>query len=167
MKRTINFGKVDYNESGKRNHDVELVLELENYPDKPKFSVCGDVWQPNRKDIVMGGQCIDSIWEEFSGQLLNRPLYKEIMDLWEKYHLNDMNAGTAEQEAAVEEWLKHHDKKYDYTAACEHLKSIGLYEVPLEKDGSVLQYRYGQSWLYRPIPEQDLQRIVTIIQGNK
>lgn len=165
MKTTISFGKVDYNERGKRNHPVELELELKNYPDKPIFSVCGNVWLTNKSDIVMGGQCIDSIWKYFSDQLQNPALYKEIMELWEKYHLNDMVPGTPEQEAAVASWIAE-GNKHDYDKICEHLKSVGLYEVPIEKDGYILPYKYGSAWLYNPIPEQDLQRIVTIIGEN-
>lgn len=164
MKRTITFGKVDYNENGRKNHLVELEIELKDYPHKPVFSVCGSVWKPDKRDIVMGGQCIDSIWEYYSDELQNPTLYKEIMELWQKYHLNDLVAGTPEQEAAVSAW-KAEGNKYEYDKACEHLKSVGLYEVPLEKDGYILPYKYGHSWLYRPIPEQDLQRIVNIIGG--
>lgn len=163
MKRIISFGKVDYNENGRRNHPVELEIRLKNYPERPVFTVCCNVWQTNRNDIVMGGQCLNSVWEYYSEQLTNAELYKEIMDLWEKYHLNDMNAGTPEQEAAIKVW-EAEGNKYDYTAVCEYLKSIGLYEITIEKDGYILPYKYGSAWLYRPIPEQDLQRIITIVK---
>lgn len=88
---------------------------------------------------------------------------------WNEYHLNDLNAGTPKQTAAIKQWKL--INKYDYTAACEYLKSIGLYE-DFEIDGlacaggfpeDVLSgkrgYRYGESRIFRPIPAEIIAEI--------
>lgn len=160
MTTKISFGKVSYSGNTKRNR-VFLKLRL-NYkdddPKKPCFSVCGEVWQSNGDDIEMGGQCVDTIWELFKNEIQKPELYKEIMDLWKKYHLNDMKAGTPAQEAAVEEYLK--TNNYDYKEVCNHLYTIGLL-----RDPQFLDYRYGTDWLYSPIPDEDLTRIKQIMEA--
>jgi hypothetical protein len=138
---------------------VEMRLEYKNNDTtKPTFSVCGEVWYPNKSDVFMCGQCIDSIWEYYGDQIKDKDLFLEIKDLWEKYHLNDMNAGTLEQTRALK------GKRFDYTEACEYLKEKGLYEVDTEIDGRIMTYKYGHSWLYNPIPEADLLRIKKIME---
>jgi hypothetical protein len=87
------------------------------------------------------------------------------------YHLNDMHAGTLEQEAELER-AKADGRLpvYDYAKACDVLKAAGLYEVPTGKtnrvnvvagDGGNVDvpemYTYGHSWLKRDIPD-DLER---------
>ena len=86
-----------------------------------------------------------------------------INDLWKKYHLNDMNAGTPEQSQALETWHKENGTRFDYTKDCEYLKGINLYEVTLN-DGSL--YRYGHGWLYREIPENDLNTIKLLLSNE-
>ena len=66
-------------------------------------------------------------------------------------------AGTREQSQVIEKWLDNKDIRYDYTLACEYLKSIGLYEVR--------GYKYGHAWLVELIDEKDLDSIRQIVQG--
>ena len=156
MRKTISFGKVDYNGIGRRNNEVTIDLELRNTDKGIKFSACGNIWKGNNSDIICGGQCLDTIAE-----YITDPTFKEIHRLWKLYHLNSMHAGTVEQEEAIEKW-KAEGNKYDYTAVCDYLKSINLYEV--EHEGK--PYKYGHAWLYRTIPEADLNKIKEIIGGN-
>ena len=76
--------------------------------------------------------------------------------MWQRNHLNDMHAGTERQEEAIKEWEKQ-GNRYDYTAACEYLKSVGLYD-----DNG---YEYGHGWLYRNISDEDLKRIKELIEA--
>lgn len=81
------------------------------------------------------------------GQITINPrtdLQQKLVDYWDLLHLNDMHAGTPEQELA----LKYCTSK-DYKERCEYLKSIGLYEV--EWEGK--PYRYGTGWLTYPLPK--------------
>lgn len=159
MKSVYNFGKISCTSlKGRKLNEVTLKLELRGEEDKPVFSVCCDVWNSRHTDIVWGGQCVDEVYNGYKEQLQNRKLYEEIMDLWKKYHLSDMHAGTEEQEQLIEEW-KAQGNRYDYTEVCEYLKSIGKYEV--EYEGK--PYKYGHGWLYREIPEKDLARIKELV----
>ena len=193
ISRKINFGKIDAEGRGRKINSVDLEIELRNADtDKPEFSVCGDVWNSRHTDIVQGGQCIDSIDKFFK----HDRLYKLIENLWKKYHLNSMHAGTVEQEnclkdfaseketirnelrnnawnkAKIEynysenyfkEWQNWHSSEWDsYTVDCELLKRHGLYEV--EVDGK--PYKYGHAWLYRAIPESDMNKIRAILDKD-
>jgi hypothetical protein len=155
--KKITFGKVAYNGTRKTNL-VELELSLNIKDGKPVFSASGNVWNNLHTDIYMGGQCIDSIYKEYRSQLANLPLYRKIMGLWERNHLSDMNAGTAEQTAAIRAW-EANGNKYEYTAVCEYLKSIGLYEV--QHEGK--PYRYGHGWVYREISPSGLEQINSLL----
>ena len=59
----------------------------------------------------------------------------------------------------------------DYTEVCNHLKEIGLYEVPFigrttgrEYNGEM--YKYGHGWVIQQIPEEDLQRIRDLLDSE-
>lgn len=193
LSRKINFGKIDAEGRGRKINSVDLVIELRNADtNKPEFSVCGDVWNSRHTDIVQGGQCIDSIDKFFK----HDRLYKLIENLWKKHHLNSMHAGTVEQESCLKdfaseketirnelrnnawnkakieynypeshfkEWQNWNGSKWDsYTVDCELLKRHGLYEV--EVDGK--PYKYGHGWLYRAIPEKDLNKIRAILDKD-
>jgi hypothetical protein len=106
----------------------------------------------------MGGQCIDHMSE-----YIKTAEFKRITKWWKAYHLNGMNAGTPEQKKAIEDW-KAAGNRYDYTAACEYLKSINLYEVPFsglsvghEWHGE--PYKYGHGWIVEEIPAAALAEI--------
>ena len=152
LKRTIEFGKVDYTNSGKKNCMVDLEVELRDTIKGPELSICGDIWNPCHTDSYRCGQCLDEI-AKYKG---DNPLFKELYQYWKDYHLNSMHAGTVEQEQAL--------KKagiVDYAEACEYLKSINLYEV--EYNGK--PYEYGHGWLYQALPENVLSRITEIIKA--
>lgn len=150
MKKTFNFGKIDFYGRGRKINLVTVTAELtEKENGKPQFSVMGDIWNNTHTDIVCGGQCLDEI-----SKYIKHPTFKRIYKHWKLYHLNDMRAGTPDQESAIKQW-KESGNKYDYTAACEYLKSINLYEV--EHEGK--PYNYGHKWIYASIPEDDLQDI--------
>ena len=163
------FGKIDFYGTGAKINAVTLEVELrEDKHGRPVFSVCGDVWNSKHTDIVCGGQCLDEIAKYKLPH--NQDLFDFLYEMWKKYHLNDMHAGTVEQEEAIEKW-KAQGNKYDYTKVCEYLKEIGLYEVEYhgldynkhDEDGNYIPYRYGSAWLYREIDADDLERIKSIL----
>lgn len=149
MRKKIDFGKIDYNGIGRRINPVTIEIELKETDKGYCFSAMGAVWNQTKTDWITGGQCLDSI-----AKRLHTPEFMEIYRLWNLYHLNDMHAGTREQQAAIDAW-KAEGNRYDYDAVCEHLKSIGLYEV--EHEGK--PYKYGHGWLYWEIPAEDLEKI--------
>ena len=149
MEKTFDFGKIDYYGKGRKINRVTVKVCLEEKGVKDVFTASGMILNSKETDCICGGQCLDEI-----AKYVKDPVFLEIYDLWKKYHLNDMHAGTPKQEAAL---AAHFPKgKYiDYMDKVKYLESIGLYE----DDG----YRYGSSWLYERIPDDALNRIKKLI----
>ena len=107
------------------------------------FSACANVWNSKRTDILAGGQMLDQL-----GEFLSDDKYKTILDMWNKYHLNDLKEGCKAQDDFVGKL----DVKGDYyDTVCSELNKAGLLVV----DG----YKFGSKWLTMPIPETDLETI--------
>ncbi len=101
------------------------------------------------------GQCYDFIRElveqHGSGHRDKGEILK-LLDIWDRWHLNTMRAGTPRQQEIIRPWLKRTPNK-DYTEQCNYLFSHGL----LIDDG----YKYGTAWLYEPLPDD----VITFISG--
>lgn len=147
--KTFNLGKIDYYGRGRKINPVTVEVTLKENDGKPCFSASATVYNQTKTDILACGQCLDSIAKRTKNKQ-----FMELYRLWKLYHLNDMHAGTIEQEKALEDW-ESKGNRYDYISACEYLKSVGLYEV--EYNGK--PYKYGHAWLYWDIPEYDLKVI--------
>ncbi|MCK5639870.1 MAG: hypothetical protein KAJ19_03705 [Gammaproteobacteria bacterium] len=115
------------------------------------LSICGD-------SKHYGGQIHDTIKSEFPDYKRHDVKYKRIariIQIWERWHLNDLTAGTVMQEDAIREWKRTND--YEYGAACAFLKDIGLYEVK--------GYKYGTAWLFEKIPDEIITEIKELFKG--
>lgn len=187
MKKTFDFGKIAYPNPKRRANRVTVTVELEKRggettytidratgvktvtgktPEYLEFSASALVWNQCNTDCVAGGQCLDTI-AKHARQLRNRDLFMEIYDLWKTYHLNGMNAGTPEQEAAIKAW-KEAGNHYDYDAACDYLKSIGLYEVnytglTIGRRFDNEPYKYGHGWIVNELPAEAVKRIEAVL----
>ena len=176
MKKTFTFGKIAYDNPHAKTNLVTIDVELKTRggemtftvdrktgektitgktPVYTELSICGNVWNRRKTNILCGGQCLDTI-AEYAAQLEDRDTFELLFDLWKKYHLNGMHAGTPEQEKAIEEW-KAAGNKYEYTAVCEMLKERGLYEVnytglSVGRRYENEPYKYGHAWLVQPLP---------------
>lgn len=172
MKAKIDFGKINLYGTGKR-YPVEITIELKKHggektyingqptgettPEYIEFTASGHA------GAACWGQCLDSIVP----YLKRNKLFNEVYSFWKKYHLNGMHAGTPDQEKAIKE-KEASGWRYDYTEACEYLKSIGLYEVNYTGLACGHRYnnepyKYGHGWLIQEIPASDLERIEHII----
>ena len=98
-----------------------------------------------------GGQCTGHINPANDNQ-------KALLILWDKYHLNDINAGTATQAKALEKAKSKGIDVSDYDKACKYLKKIKLYAV--QHRGKA--YTYGSSWLVRPLPKNIVEMVNTV-----
>lgn len=157
MQKTFKFDKVAYTSTRRVNlPTIEMELQYkDNDMKRPVLSICGNLWNAHLTDIVMCGQCLDEM-AKLDGLKFNT-LFKKLYRLWKLYHLNDMHAGTIKQENALNDAKKSGVKIHSYGDSCKYLESIGL----LEDDG----YKYGSSWLYREIPEDDLNEIKSLLAG--
>ena len=154
MNKTISFGKVDYLNIGRRTCEVTVEIELKEKEQGQKvLSISGNIWNNIKTDIYNGGQNLETI-RAFRGHLERPKLFNKIFRLWKLYHLNDMHSGTQKQERELKK-AKLNNWANDYNKCCNYLESIGL----LIDNG----YKFGTSWLYEVIPEQDLKEIKNII----
>lgn len=87
MKRTFDFGCIDFEGKGTARNRVTVEMEYKQDGDKKRFSVSANIWNTRHSDIVCGGQCLDTI----APYMNNNPVFSEILRLWELYHLNDMH----------------------------------------------------------------------------
>lgn len=166
MRKTFDFGKIAYDNPNRKTNavTVEVELTVDNF-ERPIFTASGDIWNCKHTDIVCGGQCLDEI-AKHRRQLSNVGTFNFIYMMWQKYHLNDMHAGTFEQERAITEREALLGRRLEYKEKCDYLESIGLYEVEyhgLEYNG---MYKYGHAWLYQPIDEEDLKEILRLLKDE-
>lgn len=164
MKKDL--GKIDYTGNGKKSNLVTLEWSLKTKGEnKITFSMSAAIWNSSHSDWLAGGQMVDEAVSYFP----NDKQAQRMAVIWGLYHLNDLNAGTPEQTAAIGEWEK--TNKYEYTAVCEYLKSIDLYEVPyyeglhctggfpVEVVNGERGYKYGEGWIFSAIPDEVIQEI--------
>lgn len=158
MRKTFTFGKIDFNGTGRKINKVTVDIRLDEKKEgEPVFTASASIWNSKNTDSILAGQCLDDILP-----YIKSPTYKKVHRLWSLYHLNDMHAGTQEQEDAIVKYLEENKITYDYTLICDFLKSVGLYEVVVNN----APYKYGHGWLYRAIPENDLQEIKNLFKNN-
>ena len=146
MKKTFNFGKIDYYGRGRKINSVEVRVELS---DKGVFTASANIWNSKHTDCVCGGQCLDEV-----AKYVKSDKFKKIYRLWEQYHLNDMHPGTEKQEEALKaaglnSWAN------NYSDCCDYLESINL----LVDNG----YKFGTGWLKRDIPAEDVAEIEKLL----
>lgn len=159
------MGKLSRNcdKAAPRNCEAALTWELREEGGKLEFSACGEVWNHLKTDIVRGGQCVDELAALFPRDVLAQ----RIRQVWSRYHLNGMNAGTPEQSAFVAALPD--DVRRDYAKVCEALDAAGLLTVPVtpELRASALgglpddatAYKYGSRWLHFAIPAEVVELV--------
>jgi hypothetical protein len=134
---------------GGRGYNVFCKIKITN----GKLSICG-VEGPLPSGNCLGG-CGQIVWhlkeEDPKKWIFNegweRSLMYKFLVIWDRWHLNDMRAGTPKQEEFIREWEK--TNRYDYKQVCEALKEAGLYE-----DNG---YKYGHGWLTEELPQDVIE----------
>ena len=211
MRKIISFGKRAVGNPRIKNNEVTIEIELKETEKGLEFTASANVWNSKHTDIIMGGQCLDSL-----GQYLkHNKTYKEILDLWQKYHLNGMHAWCEhEHEENPSEKVKVYKLRYNeegerlskirdlgifkqfIEVTEEGMKNVpmALYELRASKvfnetgieeetrgwitynevlspDGligkpcKVCGAKYGCSWYFHAIPENDLKRIEALFEN--
>lgn len=157
MKTVINtFSKnLQFTDGNGQTVFVEIRIE------DGRLSMCGNM-------AGSGGQIVDQI------KPANQP-QKDLIEIWQMWHLNDMHAGTPEQENALNsEEFEIFCKRFEaegraqkeevnldfshYTMARQYLNSKGLYIVDYNGE----RYAYGSAWLTRELPGNIIERLENI-----
>jgi len=135
-------GKIAYTSRTRRINQVVITWSL----DGDRFSMCGEIWNGPQTDCVSVGQNLEEIAQLFPG---NRKVQR-MVDIWRRWHLNDMKAGSPAQEQYLRENpidpAAYAYPKSHYDVACAVLAAAGLNPDPA--DG----YRYGSAWRTETIP---------------
>lgn len=70
----------------------------------------------------------------------------DLVEIWETYHLNDMKA-----------LCEHQTVKWEYSRGYKSMDLAGIGPCP------VTGYRPGSLWLYKPVPDSVLARVLEIL----
>jgi hypothetical protein len=84
----------------------------------------------------------------------------DLLDVWNRWHMNDMKAGTAAQE----EWLRQNPVDATYPKSHYTEASKALTDAGLNPDNG---YMYGSKWLSEEIPEETIAFIVSLPDTDK
>lgn len=125
---------------GCRKFYIDITLE------DGRLSMCG-IWhsQGQIADDLTNEALIPAEGFEYSDVL-------KVQSIWNRWHLNDLRAGTPKQEEFIREWKLSH--RYDYAKACEALEEAGL----LYDNG----YKYGSSWLKEELPTEVIKYLFSL-----
>lgn len=151
-KKIFNFGKIDFNQTGKKINLAEVEVKF----DGTRFSASGSVWNSKQTDIISGGQNLDEMYQH----LKDNKTFLMIYSLWKQYHLNDMKPGTPKQMAFLST-IKRPSNAEFYTWECEQLEKVNLLIDDL--DGK--PYKYGTAWLTSEIPlyaKEDINKLLEV-----
>lgn len=137
-------GKVDYNDNGRRDCEAEITWELA----KGRFSMSAGIWNPRKTDLYTCGQCVDTVAAYFPRDAK----VQRMLEIWQRWHLNDMKAGSPRQQ----EFLRNNpkpesDKRDNYTYAREALTAAGL-QPDTEYLREEKPYSYGSAWITEELP---------------
>jgi hypothetical protein len=117
--------------------------------DGENLSITGDEGENHSGQIIMSQWDFQTYAEGHNAETVSK-----LRDIWEKWHLNDMQAGSPSQTA----YLKAHPVNGidHYTQASAALKAAGLNPDPnyLHKGNP---YKYGIAWLRVEVPAEVLQ----------
>ena len=210
MKKIISFGKRAVNNPRIKNNEITVELNLKETEKGLEFTASANVWNSKHTDIIMGGQCLDSL-EQY---LKYNKKFKTILEMWRKYHLNGMHAWCEhEHEENPSEKVKLYKLRYNeegerlsrirdlgifkqfIEVTEEGMKNVpmALYELQaykslgetgieeksrgwinfdevLSPDGligkpcKVCGAKYGCSWYFHAIPENDLEDIKELMK---
>jgi hypothetical protein len=107
-KKTVELGTFSrgaFSRPGRLHVRVDIEISTKMSGDgKPRLSISGDTYYAGAPDIESGGQIREDVRRLLGddGAALTRPREKilRLLDIWERWHLNDCRAGCEHQRAA-------------------------------------------------------------------
>jgi hypothetical protein len=140
-RRVVTPGTVDAGQSRPQRATLFVTIEYK----AGQLSIQG-VEGPRSNGNAAGsaGQCIDALDDVALAPSWTPEMVARLREVWDRWHLNDMRAGTPAQEARLRTltFPGYPVNHYDWASA--ELAKAGLNP----DDG----YRYGSSWLYEDVP---------------
>lgn len=160
---TLEFTIKTYGKDG----DMRTTTEGKPYPGPfVRFCVIGTTQDPRVEGQAYSGQIQERIREgldRYQFLYVSRKWMGRILELWDLYHMNDMNAGTEAQIEIVrsadkrrDQWLGKSRDWSDHQFYCEVLKIRGRY---IDRG-----FEYGSQEFLRVIPEDVLDEILDLVE---
>jgi len=131
-----------------------LTIDLEPVEMYIELAICGNAWNNRKTDFVYCGQIYDMILEnvdDYKKLLMPKGKLRRILEVWERWHLNGMRAGTRKQNTAAKEAPRDQYNRYSYDETCNYLKKEGIYEDR--------GYKYGHAWLVEVLPDEIIEEV--------
>lgn len=123
-KRTIKVGTID-------RMGVFVDIEVKETDKGPELSISAELRRSGHG--VMFGQCRDEVKAVAlrGTPIMPRREILRMVDIWERWHMNGMQAG------------------------CEHQRALGWnsYDEHPSEPCPTCGYKYGTAWLYEPLPQ--------------
>lgn len=127
--------------------DYDTLQDIENFY---TLSICGTT----RKD----GCCCQMQDEiiKYKNRVKKEDINKFnfIMDIWYKYHLNELQSGTKKQIDFINDYENKNNIKLAYSQKVRLLKDNNIYD-----DRGI---KYGYVWLAKQIPNDIIQKIINL-----
>lgn len=123
-KHSYSLGYVNYREFA--NRPSRNLCEVEWELKDGRFSMSAQIWQQNKRDILVGGQCVDEVAKLFP----NDAKLQRMCKIWERWHLNDMRAG-CEHQRELPEFQPRYEPALEISVEFHAYKAL---ETATEKD---------------------------------
>jgi len=154
--------KLELREKGQPQQGVDL----KTHENPIELSMSGSIWNLSRSDCTQCGQMQDTIRDELnSGNLrlksnISQDDMKKLLDIWDRWHLNGLKAGTTKQNELIE--MHRDDPKYaEQDVFLDRPRAI-LKDFDADPDNG---YSYGSAWLFEPLSD-DVIDFVKEMQGR-
>lgn len=144
----------------------DLFIEL-NVADG-RLSITG-VEGPKANGDARGssGQCMDTLREIITfAPGWNRTMVNRLYDIWDEWHLNDMQAGSPAQTAYLKTAYDPGSPGDYYTWAVTVLEQAGLHPDPNYLHNGK-PYHYGHAWLTVEVPQAVIDELSALPESTK
>lgn len=146
MFKVIRIGKVKPN---RKKIDVFCKIKF----DGKRLSISGVVGPLQSGNVSAGGGCGQIVGSVAAGDFVefadgwNKATVSKFFELWDRWHLNDLQAGSPAQQEAIR------NSGLSYQEAVEKLEALGLNPDPNYLHNNK-PYRYGSAWLMEEVPQE-------------
>ena len=162
--KTVVIGRVNGVHYGyKHGQSLEVTVEVELRQEQKglELSICGNVWNKRKTDVLCCGQNNDTLLEHLNKhefKTLNESFVtlRKLFAVWERWHLNGTRAGCEHQRKLLRDKTKHPD--HDYTK---------LIEFAEFKKCPECGYSYGSQWLHEELPEEVIKFVTDFVKNGK